>query len=52
MRMVNSHEYEIIIYWSKEDEAYLAEVPELAGCAADGETYQKALATVEIIIDE
>ncbi|MEQ9441387.1 MAG: type II toxin-antitoxin system HicB family antitoxin [Cyclobacteriaceae bacterium] len=50
--MQNSHKYEIIIYWSKEDEAYIAEVPELAGCAADGETYQEALSNVEVIIDE
>jgi predicted RNase H-like HicB family nuclease len=52
MKMKNRHKYEIIIYWSKEDEAYIAEVPELAGCAADGETYQEALANVEVIIDE
>jgi len=44
--------YEIIIYWSKEDEAFIAEVPELAGCMADGETYQAALANAEIIIQE
>ena len=52
MKMKNSHKYEIIIYWSKEDEAYIAEVPELAGCAADGETYQEAVSNVEVIIDE
>jgi len=50
--MKNSHKYEIIIYWSKEDDAYIAEVPELAGCAADGETYQEAVSNVEVIIDE
>jgi len=44
--------YEIILYWSKEDQAFIAEVPELAGCAADGETYQEALANVEVIIRE
>ena len=44
--------YEIIIYWSEEDSAYIAEVPELPGCAADGETYQKALAKAEVIIKE
>jgi len=44
--------YEIIIYWSKEDKAYIAEVPELAGCAADGETYKDALANVEVVIQE
>jgi hypothetical protein len=35
--------YEIILYWSEEDQAFIAEVPELPGCAADGETYQEAL---------
>lgn len=44
--------YELIIYWSEVDNAYLAEVPELAGCMADGETYQEAVKNVEIIIDE
>jgi predicted RNase H-like HicB family nuclease len=44
--------YEVIIYWSDEDEAFIAEVPELPGCAADGETYQEALSNVEVIIDE
>lgn len=44
--------YEIIIYWSEEDSAFIAEVPELAGCMADGATYQEALANAEIIIQE
>ena len=44
--------YEIIIYWSEEDKAFIAEVPELAGCLADGGTYQEALANVEVIIQE
>lgn len=44
--------YEVIIYWSDEDEAFIAEVPELDGCAADGTTYQEALANVEVIIQE
>ena len=44
--------YEIIIYWSEEDHAYLAEVPELPGCMADGVTYQNALENAEIIIQE
>lgn len=44
--------YEIIIYWSKDDEAFIAEVPELSGCMADGATYQEALANAEVIISE
>jgi predicted RNase H-like HicB family nuclease len=44
--------YEIILYWSSEDEAFIAEVPELPGCAADGATRQEALANVEVIIGE
>ncbi len=46
------YKYEIIIYWSNEDNSYIAEVPELAGCMADGETMQKALENVHIIIEE
>lgn len=44
--------YEIIIYWSEEDQAFIAEVPELFGCAADGKTHKQALANAEIIIQE
>jgi predicted RNase H-like HicB family nuclease len=44
--------YEIILYWSDEDQAFIAEVPELPGCMADGETYQEALANAEVIIAE
>jgi predicted RNase H-like HicB family nuclease len=44
--------YEIIMYWSQEDQAFIAEVPELSGCAADGSTYQQALANVEVVIQE
>ena len=44
--------YEIIIYWSQEDAAFIAEVPELPGCMADGGTYQEAVANVEKIIGE
>jgi predicted RNase H-like HicB family nuclease len=44
--------YEVIIYWSQEDQAFIAEVPELPGCAADGKTYQEALRNVEVIIQE
>ena len=44
--------YEIILYWSSEDNTYIAEVPELAGCMADGKTTQEALANVEVIAAE
>jgi len=44
--------YEIIIYWSEEDNAYLAEIPELPGCMADGASYQQALQNAEVIIQE
>jgi predicted RNase H-like HicB family nuclease len=44
--------HEIILYWSEEDRAFFAEVPELSGCAADGATYQEALANVEVVIQE
>ena len=46
------YKYEIIIYWSDQDQSYIAEVPELAGCQSNGSTYQNALSNVEIIIDE
>ena len=44
--------YEVIIYWSDEDKAFLAEVPELPGCVADGTNYQEALANAEAVIEE
>jgi len=47
-----SGRYEIIIYWSEEDDAVIAEVPELPGCMADGKTYQEAVANVETVIGE
>ena len=50
--MKSKWKYEIILYWSNEDQAYIAEVPELPGCAADGSTYKHALANVEVIVQE
>ena len=47
-----SSRYEIIIYWSEEDDAFIAEVPELPGCMADGKTYQEAVANAETVIGE
>ncbi len=44
--------YEVIIFWSHEDNAFVAEVPELPGCMADGGTYQEALSKAEQIIRE
>lgn len=47
-----SIKYELIIYWSDNDSAFIVEVPELAGCIADGKTYQEAVTNAEIIIQE
>ncbi len=47
-----SSKYEIIIYWSKEDDSFIAEVPELPGCMADGKSYAEALQHVEKVIEE
>jgi predicted RNase H-like HicB family nuclease len=41
------NKYEVIIYWSEEDEAFVAEVPELPGCAAHGLTQEAALASAQ-----
>ena len=47
-----SIKYEMIIYWSHQDNAFIVEVPELPGCMADGQTYQEAVANAEIVIQE
>jgi predicted RNase H-like HicB family nuclease len=44
--------YEIIIYWSECDKTFIAEVPELQGCMADGSTKAKALKAVERVAEE
>ncbi len=46
------YKYEVIIHWSDEDQAYIAEVPELSGCMADGATYEEALRNVQVILSE
>jgi predicted RNase H-like HicB family nuclease len=45
-------QYEVIIYWSKDDDAFIAEVPELPGCMADGKTKAAALRAVERVAKE
>ena len=50
--MTMDNKYEIIIFWSSEDNAFVAEVPELPGCMADGKTYQEAIGNAEQIIEE
>jgi predicted RNase H-like HicB family nuclease len=47
-----NNKFEIIIYWSVEDQLFIAEVPELAGCKSDGITYQEALTNVQVVIHE
>ncbi len=50
--MANPIRYEMIVYWSTADDAFVVEVPELPGCAADGPTYQEAIANAEVIVRE
>ena len=49
---MNQHDYQMILYWSDEDQAYIIEVPELPGCMADGPTRQQALANAEVVVQE
>ena len=46
------YRYEIIVYWSEQDKAFIAEVPELPGCMADGSTYEEVMKNVQVIIQE
>ena len=47
-----TNRYELIIYWSKDDDCFVVEVPELAGCMTDGQTYAEAVKNAEAVIDE
>lgn len=50
--MIEPLKFAVAVHWSNADDAYIAEVPELAGCAADGATYQEAIANVEVVMQE
>ena len=52
MKHLTTTKYNVIIYWIAEDNAFIAEVPELPGCAADGKTRREALKNAEIVIQE
>ncbi len=46
-----SIKYELIIYWSDQDNAFVVEVPELPGCMADGQTYEQAVSNAQLVIE-
>jgi predicted RNase H-like HicB family nuclease len=50
--MLTMFKYEMIVYWSEDDESYIAEVPELPGCMADGATYEEAIRNAQVVIAE
>lgn len=50
--MIDDIKYELVVYWSEDDDAYLVEVPELPGCMADGSTYKEAVQNVLVVIEE
>lgn len=50
--MAGERHYEIVLYWSEREGAFIAEVPDLPGCMADGPTYAQALEAVEVVIEE
>ena len=47
-----TNKYQLIIYWSQDDNCFLVEVPELSGCMADGITYTEAVLNAEKVIAE
>ncbi len=50
--LIDMIRYELIIYWSKDDDSFVVEVPELPGCMADGQTYAEAIANADAVINE
>ena len=50
--MAEDIKYELVVYWSEDDSAYIVEVPELSGCMADGRTYKEAVRNALIVIEE
>ena len=46
------YKYEVIVWWSEKDQAYIAETPELPGCMSDGKTYEEALKNIQLIVSE
>jgi len=46
------YRYELIVYWSDQDERFVVEVPELPGCMADGESYEEAIRNAQVVIEE
>ncbi|MGI4870315.1 MAG: type II toxin-antitoxin system HicB family antitoxin [Janthinobacterium lividum] len=50
--MTHALQYPIVIYWSEEDQAFLAEAPDLPGCMADGATQAEVIANMAVIIEE
>jgi predicted RNase H-like HicB family nuclease len=46
------YKYELVVYWSREDDAFIVELPELPGCAADGSSYEEAVANAQVVIRE
>ena len=51
-KQITIKQYEVIIYWSEKDNSFIAEVPELSSCMADGKTYQDVIKNAEIVINE
>lgn len=47
-----SIKYELIIYWSEQDQFFIVDVPELPGCMADGQTYEEAVANAQQVIEQ